>query len=200
MGEFLRTKRQHARYAGAASAVWFHPKQRVSRQSTRIVQRLRTAALRSTILRPISYLQWQLSITKCGNYQLSAKTELVYGRRQGGHYEEKHFRRLIEDVTELISGLVERFPASQALQQKLCETEAFTIGVNESLPVLGEIAAEQDKFLEAALAKVVGSARESHSIVFSGDNNAGFQLGHNSGSVSGFTFGKQERQLAFSSC
>lgn len=74
-------------------------------------------------------------------------------------YEEKHFRRLIEDVTELISGLVELFPASQALQQKLCETEAYTIGANESLPVLREIAAEQDKFLEAALAKFVGSAR-----------------------------------------
>jgi Prion-inhibition and propagation/SesB domain on fungal death-pathway protein len=125
--------------------------------------------------------------------QLSVERQNRTGLRQKARwalYEEKHFRRLIEDVTDLISGLVELFPASKALQQKLCETEACTLGANESLSVLREIAAEQDKFLEAALAKVAGNGRGSHSIVFSGDGNAGFQLGHNSGSISGFTFGK----------
>lgn len=124
--------------------------------------------------------------------QLSVERQNRTGLRQKvkwALYEEKHFRRLIEDVTELISSLVELFPSSQPLQQKLCETEACTFGANESLQVLRDIAAEQDKFLEAAIAKVYGNARESHSIVFSGEKNAGFQLGHNSGSISGFTFG-----------
>lgn len=125
--------------------------------------------------------------------QLSAERQNRTGLRHKARwalYEEKHFRRLIGDLTDLTSSLVELFPRSQSLQQKLCETEASTLGTNESLAVLREIAAEQDKFLEAALAKVFGSARESHSTVFSGDKNAGFQLGHNSGSISGFTFGK----------
>jgi cob(I)alamin adenosyltransferase len=105
-------------------------------------------------------------------------------------YEEKHYRRSTDDVTELISSLVELFPASQALQQNLCQTEAYTIGANESLPVFREIAAEQDKFLEAALAKVDGNAQESHSIVLIGDKNVGFQLGHKCRYISRFTFGK----------
>lgn len=126
--------------------------------------------------------------------QLSIERQNRTGLRQKARwalYEEKYFRRLLEDVTGLITSLVELFPGCQALQQTLCETEASTIGANEeSLPVLREIAAEQDKFLEAALAKVAGNAPGSHRIEFSGDNNAGFQLGHNSGSISGFTFGR----------
>ena len=43
-------------------------------------------------------------------------------------YEEKHFRRLIEDVTELVTGLTELFPAAQSSQQALCETDISELG------------------------------------------------------------------------
>ena len=103
-------------------------------------------------------------------------------------YEEKHFRQLIEDVTGLINGLVELFPASQEVQQRLCDTEVSMMGVSEGLSILKEIAAEQDKLLETAISKVRNNGGGLHNIVFSGSNNTGFQLGHNSGTLSGITF------------
>ncbi|KAF2196193.1 small s protein [Delitschia confertaspora ATCC 74209] len=105
-------------------------------------------------------------------------------------YEEKRFRRLIEDINELVNDLVELFPASRTSQQQLCEEEVSEIGRQEGISVLRDIAAEQDKDLEEALAKVASDARGSQNVVFSGNNNTGFQLGYNSGSISGFTFGR----------
>lgn len=100
-------------------------------------------------------------------------------------YEEKSFKRLIEDVTDLVSDLVELFPATQALQQKLGETEVSEIGTNESLPILKDIVADQDKYLEAAIAKVIENSKDSlYNVTFSGSNNSDFQLGHNSGTIS----------------
>ncbi|KAF2489045.1 hypothetical protein BU16DRAFT_221494 [Lophium mytilinum] len=125
----------------------------------------------------------QLSIDRQNRTGLRAKTKWAL-------YEEKRFRRLLEDVIELVNSLVELFPASQAVQQQLCQREAAVIGADEDISMLQEIAAEQDKALETALAKVAKSTRGSTTVVFSGSNNTGFQLGSNSGSISGFTFGK----------
>lgn len=125
--------------------------------------------------------------------QLSIERQNRTGLRQKAKwalYEEKRFRRLIEDVIELVNDLVELFPASRALQQQLCETEVSTVGANEGISVLQEIAAEQDKALEGALAKAANDTQGSQNVMFSGSNNTGFQLGYNSGSISGFTFGK----------
>ena len=89
-------------------------------------------------------------------------------------YEEKRFRRLIEDVIELVNDLMELFPASRTLQQQLYETEVSAISTNEGISVLREIAAEQDKALEEALAKVANNTRGSQNVEFSGSNNTGF--------------------------
>jgi hypothetical protein len=70
-------------------------------------------------------------------------------------YEEKHFKRLIEDVTDLVNDLVELFPAAQSSQQELCELEVLELGTSESLPILKDIASSQDKYLEAALSKAL---------------------------------------------
>ncbi|KAF2818129.1 small s protein [Ophiobolus disseminans] len=105
-------------------------------------------------------------------------------------YQEKQFRRLIEDITELVDSLVELFPATQQAQRELCNTEVSAIGESEATPVLKEIAATQDKFLEQAITKTTDGANQSHHIVFSGSGNTGLNLGHNSGTMSGFTFGK----------
>ena len=126
--------------------------------------------------------------------QLSIERQNTTGLRQKAKwalYEEKNFRRLIEEVTELINGLVELFPACREVQKRLCDSEVSTIGKNEGVPVLREIAAEQDKFLEDAFSKVTNHKGESNNIVFSGSNNTGFQLAQNFGTFSGgFTFGK----------
>jgi hypothetical protein len=104
-------------------------------------------------------------------------------------YEEKQFRRLIEDIIELVDSLVELFPATQQSQRELCDAEVAAIGEGEGISVLREIAADQDKLLEDAIAKATNGADRSHHIVFSGNGNTGLQVGHNSGTMSGFTFG-----------
>ncbi len=73
-------------------------------------------------------------------------------------YEEKHFRRLIEDVIALVNNLVEMFPASQALQKKLCVREASEIGTSQGLPILKSIVASQDRDLDAAISNVLESS------------------------------------------
>ena len=77
-------------------------------------------------------------------------------------YEEKHFRRLIEDVIDLVNGLVETFPAAQQEQRELCEVEVSEIGTSDSLPILKEIIVSQDKDLEAAISKVLKSNVSVH--------------------------------------
>ena len=71
-------------------------------------------------------------------------------------YEEKHFKRLIEDIVDLVSALVEIFPVVKQEQQKLCETEVTEIRKSEAgmecLSVLMDIVRSQDKDLEAAIA------------------------------------------------
>jgi len=124
----------------------------------------------------------QLSIARQAKTSLRQKAKWAI-------YEEKQFKRLIEDVTDLVNDLLELFPATKATQRTLCDAEVSSIGANESIAMLKEIAAQQDKLLADALAKV-GDGAQVHYVTFSGANNSGFQLGHNSGSISGFTFGK----------
>ena len=126
-------------------------------------------------------------------HRLSIERQNGTGLRQKAKwalYEEKQFRRLIENVRELVNGLVELFPATQELQRRLCNVEVSMIGINEGTPALREITAEQDKLLEDAILKVANDKGGFHNIVFSGSNNTGFQLGHNSGTISGIMFGK----------
>lgn len=71
-------------------------------------------------------------------------------------YEEKHFKRLIEDVIDLVDDLVEVFPAARQTQLELCEIEAAEVA-NESLPMLQDIAASQDKDLETVISNIMKS-------------------------------------------
>lgn len=104
-------------------------------------------------------------------------------------YEEKHFGRLIEDITDLVTGLTELFPAAQSSQRALCESEVSEIGV-DNLPLLKDAVAGQDAYLETAIAKILEQHQNRSSTVnFYGNNNSGFEMGINHGNVSGFTFG-----------
>jgi hypothetical protein len=105
-------------------------------------------------------------------------------------YEEKNFARLIEDISELVDGLVDLFPGIQEEQRKLCEEEVSGLNANEgALSLLKEVAAGQDKLLSDMVVKVIQSTTTyTNSVVFSGPNS-GFQIGNNSGKINGVRFG-----------
>jgi hypothetical protein len=71
-------------------------------------------------------------------------------------YEEKHFKRLIEDIIDLVNALPEVFPAVKQEQLKLCELEVSEIGL-ETLSALIDIVGAQDKDLEAAISAAMRS-------------------------------------------
>jgi hypothetical protein len=104
-------------------------------------------------------------------------------------YDEKNFTRLIEDISELVDALVDLFPGIQEEQRKLCEEEVSEMNTSEDvLPLLKDIAAGQDKLLSDTVVKVIQSTTTyTNSVVFSGPNS-GFQIGNNSGKISGVRF------------
>ncbi|KAL1634731.1 hypothetical protein SLS56_002133 [Neofusicoccum ribis] len=107
-------------------------------------------------------------------------------------YQKKHFEELIENITDLVDGLEKILPAPQATQSRLCEEEISTIGTQADLPLLEEVAVEQDPPLVDAIRKVLAEQGRLPGVVFSGANNRGFQLGNNTGTISGFTFGGKD--------
>jgi hypothetical protein len=124
--------------------------------------------------------------------QLSLDRQNSSGLRQKvkwALYQEKQFRRLIEDIMELVDNLVMLFPNSQQYQRQLCDAEVSAVGGNEAISMLREIAADQDKLLNEALAKAKPETDKSHHIVFSGSHNNGLQIAHNAGTMSGFSWG-----------
>ena len=106
-------------------------------------------------------------------------------------HEEKPFRRLIEDVVELTTTLIDTFPATQKTLQALCDHEVSVIGSQEVNPALTEVVTEQDGILADAILRVAKSTGGNHNTIFSGDNNSGLQVSHNAGTISGITFGKR---------
>ena len=82
---------------------------------------------------------------------ISIKRQNQTGLRQKAKwalYEEKHFKRLIEDITNLVDDLIELFPAAQASQKKLCTAEVVEMSANGNLPMLGTVLQGQDKLLK----------------------------------------------------
>ena len=126
-----------------------------------------------------------LSIKRQNNSGLRQKTKWAL-------YEGEHFRQLIGNITKLVDDLVDLFPASKQSQRELCDAEVSVLGSGEAITVLQEIAASQDKLLEQAINAQARDSTfaKSHHIEFSGNGNSGAQVGHNSGTMSGFTFGK----------
>ena len=70
-------------------------------------------------------------------------------------YERRRFRVLLEDVTDLVNGLVECFPASREGQRRLCKTEASTIGSGDCVSVLKDVIAQQDGDLHQAVIEML---------------------------------------------
>ncbi|KAH8636217.1 hypothetical protein IG631_08052 [Alternaria alternata] len=70
-------------------------------------------------------------------------------------YERKRFSVLLEDVTDLVNGLVECFPASREEQRRLCKTEASTIGSGDCVSALKDVIAQQDGDLHQAVIEIL---------------------------------------------
>ncbi|OAP57334.1 hypothetical protein AYL99_08072 [Fonsecaea erecta] len=72
-------------------------------------------------------------------------------------YEEKNFRRLIEDVTTLVDALVELFPSSRDRQQRLSAQEAEELKEEHRLDVLEEAAEGVDQLLQDSVQQAIAS-------------------------------------------
>jgi hypothetical protein len=72
----------------------------------------------------------------------------VLQKTQWALYQEKQFRRVTEDVTELVDGLVELFPATEQTQRDIYDVESSRTGGGKGLSILEEIAAAQDPLLD----------------------------------------------------
>ncbi|RAH79096.1 hypothetical protein BO86DRAFT_367342 [Aspergillus japonicus CBS 114.51] len=121
-----------------------------------------------------------LSLRRQGNSDAEPNKELTL-------YEEKNFTRLIEDINELVNDLVELFPGIEDAQRKLAEEEVSEMkSIKGALPILKEVAADQDNLLTETVVKVIqqtSTTTYTNSVVFSG-NNSGFQVGNNAGRIS----------------
>ena len=124
---------------------------------------------------------------------LSIKRQNQTGLRQKAKwalYEEKHFKRLIEDITSLVDDLIELFPAAQASQKTLCTAEVAEMSAEGNLSMLETVVQGQDTLLEKAIVKAIKSrSPAAPNISFSGSHNSGFQLANNTGTISNLRWG-----------
>ncbi|KIW19667.1 hypothetical protein PV08_00241 [Exophiala spinifera] len=99
-------------------------------------------------------------------------------------HKEKYLNRLIQDITELVNGLIELFPAAQPEQTRLCAEEGSELALDQHVSLIKDIVAEQDPELSAAINKAkmsAGRERQAFNITFSGGVNHGLQQGYFSG-------------------
>ena len=104
-------------------------------------------------------------------------------------YEEKHFRRLMEDITGSVDDLVKLFPAAHASQKELCKTEVAEMDINGNLQILQAVVETQDKLLQEVINETLNQNSLPSSVSFSGSHNSGFQLAYNTGAISGLRWG-----------
>lgn len=70
-------------------------------------------------------------------------------------YENDRFKKLVEDLTDLLDDLENFFPATKEKQRELCEDEISAIDAKGDLPLLRDVAAEQDHSLMDVVKKAL---------------------------------------------
>ena len=131
-------------------------------------------------LRQISSLLLCLCITKMRS--ISIKRQNQTRSRQKAKwtlYEEKHFKKVIADITSLLNDLIELFPAARALQKNLCKAELAEMSAKEDFPMLVSVIRSQDKLLEEAIVETMNQKTPTPYITFSGSYNSESQLTSN---------------------
>ncbi|KAH8685165.1 prion-inhibition and propagation-domain-containing protein [Ilyonectria robusta] len=101
---------------------------------------------------------------------------------------EKQLTKVIEDIRQLVGDLVALLYRGDAgLQRQHCQREVKEIGNGPVVAPLRDSASNQDKLLPDVVTKAMGLPVVSCNVAFS-DNNSGFQLGVNTGTISGARF------------
>lgn len=101
---------------------------------------------------------------------------------------EKQLTKVIEDIRQLVDDLVGlMYRADAGHQRQLCQREVKEIGNGPGVALLRDSASNQDKLLADVVTKAMGFPVVSCTVAFS-DNNSGFQLGVNTGTISGTWF------------
>lgn len=114
--------------------------------------------------------------------------EGFFKKTQWAVNQEKQLTKLIEDIRQLVDDLVGlMYRADAGLQRQLCEREVKEIGNGPGVALLRHAAANQDKLLAGVVTKAMALPL-SYTVAFSDDNNSGFQLGVNTGIISGTWF------------
>ena len=77
---------------------------------------------------------------------------------------------LINDIDELISGLVDMVPpATQAVQSKLCDEESVDLGASSNIALLREVTSAYDVDLTKALDRFINCTVGPLSTIIHGD-------------------------------
>lgn len=105
----------------------------------------------------------------------------VIKRTRWALFTERHARKLVEDITEQINGLVELFPAAQPVQKRLCQEEGRALAADKNVSLLEPLLAKQDPELGAAIKQSSQDAPQAVTISFERSTNHGLQQGQNFG-------------------
>lgn len=96
-------------------------------------------------------------------------------------HKEKYLNRLIQDITELVTGLVELFPAAEPEQWRLCDEEGTELGSDPHVTLINDMVAEQYPQLSAAIKATSSGDTRTFNITFAGSKNYGLQQAYFSG-------------------
>ncbi|KAK4936631.1 hypothetical protein LTR10_022554 [Elasticomyces elasticus] len=96
-------------------------------------------------------------------------------------YKEKHLNKLIQDITELVNGLVELFPAARPEQKLLCEQDGSELASDKNVALIAGFIAEPDPELSAFTKCRDYGGQQNLNITFAGSTNHGLQQGYFSG-------------------
>ncbi|KAK5553027.1 hypothetical protein LTR46_009103 [Exophiala xenobiotica] len=105
----------------------------------------------------------------------------VLNKAKWALYKEKSLNRLIQDITELVTGLIELFPAARSEQRRLCEQDGAELASDEHISLIAPLIEEQDPELSASIKSANPSAQPNFHITFAGSHNHGLQQGYFSG-------------------
>jgi tetratricopeptide (TPR) repeat protein len=105
----------------------------------------------------------------------------LWKRTKWALYKEKYFSRLIQDITELVNGLIDLFPTARPEQLRLCKEEGSELASDENASLLAPIVSDIDPELNAALESERSGGDQTFNITFAGSKNYGLQQGYFSG-------------------
>ena len=113
--------------------------------------KLEPADVRSTILDPASQSLHDRLKTLCLKY---FRPRNVVQKVKWGVHSEKHTRKLVEDITQLVDKLIELFPASRKVLDQLYGDEGRRLALDNNVGLLRSVLEELDPVLKDKIRRV----------------------------------------------